>query len=58
MKHLRLFESFEVVEPILYGDPLNNKEINFLKEYNVLCPEWILKDDNYYYVFDHKVNLP
>ena len=54
MKYLKLFESFEVVEPIKYGEPLNNKEINFLKGYNIMCPEWILKDDNYYYVHDHR----
>ena len=54
MKHLKLFESFEITEPIKYGNPLNNKEINFLKGYNVMCPEWILKDDNYYYIFDHR----
>jgi len=54
MKHLKLFESFEIVEPIKYGEPLNNREINFLKGYNVMCPEFILKDDNYYYVFDHR----
>ena len=54
MKHIKLFESFEVVEPIIYGHPLNDKEINFLKGYNVLCPEFILKDDNYYYIFDHR----
>jgi hypothetical protein len=55
MKHLRLFESFEIVDPIKYGgEPLNNKEINFLKGYNIICPEWILKDDNYYYVYDHR----
>ena len=54
MKHLKLFESFEIVDPIKYGEPLNNKEINFLKGYNIMCPEWILKDDNYYYIFDHR----
>ena len=54
MKHLKLFESFEIVEPIKYGEPLNNREINFLKGYNVMCPEFILKDDNYYYVHDHR----
>ena len=54
MKHLALFESFEITEPIKYGDPLNNKEINFLKGYNIMCPEFIQKDDNYYYVFDHR----
>jgi hypothetical protein len=54
MKHLKLFESFEIVEPIKYGEPLNVKEINFLKGYNIMCPEWILKDDNYYYVFNHR----
>jgi len=54
MKHIKLFENFEVVEPIKYGEPLNNKEINFLKGYNVMCPEFILKDDNYYYIFDHR----
>jgi hypothetical protein len=54
MKHLKLFESFEIVDPIKYGEPLNNKEINFLKGYNVMCPEFILKDDNYYYIFDHR----
>ena len=54
MRHLRLFENFEVVEPIKYGDPLNNKEINFLKGYDVMCPEWISKDDGYYYIFDHR----
>ena len=54
MKHLKLFENFEVVEPIKYGDPLNNKEINFLKGYNIMCPEFIQKDDNYYYIFDHR----
>jgi hypothetical protein len=54
MKHIKLFENFEIVDPIKYGEPLNNKEINFLKEYNIMCPEWILKDDNYYYVFNHR----
>ena len=54
MKHIKLFENFEVVEPIKYGDPLNNKEINFLKGYNIMCPEFIQKDDNYYYIFDHR----
>ena len=54
MKHIKLFENFEVVEPIKYGEPLNNREINFLKGYNIIFPEWILKDDNYYYVFDHR----
>jgi len=54
MKHLKLFESFEIVEPIKYGEPLNNKEINFLKECNIMCPEWILKDDGYYYIHDHR----
>jgi len=54
MKHIKLFESFEIVEPIKYGEPLNNKEINFLQGYNIMCPEFILKDDNYYYVFDHR----
>jgi len=54
MKYIKLFESFEVVEPIKYGEPLNGKEIKFLQEYNIMCPEWILKDDGYYYVFDHR----
>ena len=54
MKHLSLFESFEIVEPINYGERLNNREINILHGYNVFCPELILKDDNYYYVFDHR----
>ena len=54
MKHLTLFESFEVVDPINHGEPLNNKEINFLQGYNVMCPEWILKDDNYYYIHNHR----
>ena len=54
MKHLKLFESFEIVYPIKYGEPLNNKEINLLKGYNVMCPEFIQKDDNYYYVHDHR----
>jgi len=54
MKHIKLFESFEIVDPIKYGEPLNNREINFLKGYNVMCPEFIQKDDNYYYVFDHR----
>jgi len=54
MKHIKLFENFEIVYPIKYGEPLNNKEINFLEGYNIMCPEWILKDDNYYYVFDHR----
>ena len=48
MKHLKLFENFEVVEPILHGEPLNKVEIKILGRYNVLCPELILKDDNYY----------
>ena len=52
--YIKLFENFEVVEPIKYGDPLNNKEINFLKGYNIMCPEFIQKDDNYYYIFDHR----
>ena len=54
MNHLRLFENFEIVDPIKYGEPLNNREITFLREYNVLCPEWISKDDGYYYIFDHR----
>jgi hypothetical protein len=54
MKYIKLFENFEIVYPIKYGEPLNNKEINFLKGYNIIFPEWILKDDNYYYVFDHR----
>ena len=54
MKHLALFESFEITEPIKDGEPLNNREINILLGHNVVCPELILKDDNYYYVFDHR----
>jgi len=54
MKHIKLFENFEIVDPIIYGEPLNNKELNFLKGYNIMCPEFIQKDDNYYYVFDHR----
>jgi hypothetical protein len=54
MKYIKLFENFEVVEPIKYGDPLNPKEIKFLEGYNIMCPQWILKDDGYYYVFDHR----
>ena len=54
MKKIKLFESFEVFEPINHGEPLNNREINFLQGYNVMCPEFILKDDNYYYVHDHR----
>ena len=54
MKYIKVFENFEIVDPINYGEPLNNKEINFLQEYNIMCPEWILKDDNYYYIFDHR----
>ena len=54
MEHIKLFEDFDIVDPIKYGEPLNNREINFLKGYNVICPEFILKDDNYYYVYDHR----
>ena len=54
MKRIKLFESFEIVDPIKDGQPLNNREINILHGYNVFCPEWILKDDNYYYIFDHR----
>ncbi len=54
MKHLKLFENFEIVEPVNYGEPLNNKELNFLQGYNIMCPEFIQKDDNYYYVFNHR----
>ncbi len=54
MKHISLFENFEIDEPIIDGELLNNKEINFLQGYNILCPELILKDDNYYYVFNHR----
>ena len=54
MKHISLFENFEIVEPIIDGELLNNKEINFLEGYNIMCPEFILKDDNYYYVFNHR----
>jgi hypothetical protein len=54
MKHIALFENFEIVDPIIHGEHLNNKEINFLQGYNIMCPEWILKDDNYYYVFNHR----
>jgi len=39
MKHIKLFESFEIAEPIKYGgEPLNNKELNFLQGYNIMCP--------------------
>ena len=54
MKHVTLFESFEIIDPIDYGEILNTREINFLQEYNVMYPEWIKKDDNYYYVFNHR----
>jgi len=54
MKHISLFESFEIVEPINHGEPLNNREINILQGYNVMYPGWISKDDNYYYVHDHR----
>jgi hypothetical protein len=54
MKHLKLFENFEITQPLRYGDPLNQKEINFLEGYNIMCSEFILKDDNYYYVFNHR----
>jgi len=55
MNHIKLFENFEIVEqPINYGEPLNNREINFLEGYNIMCPEFILKDDNYYYIHDHR----
>ena len=55
MKHLKLFENFEVVDiPMIYGDPLNSKEIKLLEGHNVFCPKFILKDDNYYYVHDHR----
>lgn len=54
MRRIKLFENFEITQPIKYGEPLNNREINILKRYNIVCPEWILKDDNYYYVFNHR----
>ena len=54
MKHLSLFENFEIVEPINHGETLNNREINLLQGHNIIYPEWILKDDNYYYIFDHR----
>ena len=54
MKHIKLFESFEIVEPIQFGEPLNNREINLIKDYNVMYPDLILKDDNYYYIHDHR----
>ena len=54
MKYIKIFENFEVVEPIKYGDPLNPKEIKFLEGFNIPCLELILKDDGYYYVFDHR----
>jgi hypothetical protein len=39
MKHIKLFENFEVVYPIKYGDPLNSKEISYLEQYGVHLPE-------------------
>jgi hypothetical protein len=54
MNYIKLFENFEVVEPIRFGDPLNNKELTLLERYDIPCPEFILKDDNYYYVHDHR----
>jgi hypothetical protein len=54
MKHIKLFENFEITEPIKDGEPLNNREINILQGYNVMYPEWISKDDNYYYIFNHR----
>ena len=54
MKHLKLFENFEVVRPLPNGDPLNDVEIKILKSSNVFCPEFILKEDNYYYINDHR----
>jgi len=54
MKHIKLFENFEVAEPIRFGDSLNQKELTILEKYNIPCPELIKKDDNYYYVYDHR----
>jgi hypothetical protein len=56
MKHIKLFENFEVVEPIRHGDELNSKEINYLKSigFYFYDPKLIKKDDNYYYVYDHR----
>jgi len=54
MNYIKLFENFEVVEPILHGYSLNSRELAFLEMYDIPCPEFILKDDNYYYVHDHR----
>ncbi len=51
MKHIKLFEGFEIVEPIKNGDTLSQREIAYLGDKGVLCPEeFILKDDGYYYI--------
>jgi len=54
MKHISIFENFEIVDTIKSGEHLNDREINILQRYNILCPEWILKDDNYYHIFNHR----
>ena len=46
MKHIKLFENFEVAEPIRFGDSLNQKELTILEKYNIPCPELIKKDDS------------
>jgi hypothetical protein len=54
MKYIKLFENFEVVEPIIHGDDLNSREISYLEQYGVYCPEYIKKDDGYYYIDNYR----
>jgi hypothetical protein len=52
MRHIKLFEGFEIDKPLPdgWGKPLSKREILYLKEYDFICPEFILKDDGYYYI--------
>ena len=55
MKHLKLFENFEIDEPLPHGEPLNHIQLKLIEKYKmIICPEYIQTDDNYYYVHDYR----
>jgi len=61
-KKIKTFESFQIVDPIYWGHELGSREINYLEQYGVYCPEYIRTDDGYYYIgkyrCDHIKDVP
>jgi hypothetical protein len=43
MKHIKLFENFEIAEPIGFGEPLNSKEIKLLEGYKLTTRKYSRK---------------